>query len=84
MSDIPDDSRAQRERCMKQVLELRHHLAYRNDVLLFILIKTVIALHRINLRVCYILFTLTAILCQVKANQASNLRRLVPAVFTVK
>jgi hypothetical protein len=40
MRDFPDDSRAQGETCMKEVLELRHHLAYRDDVLLFILIKT--------------------------------------------
>jgi hypothetical protein len=84
MSDFPDDSRAQGETCMKEVLELRHHLAYRDDVLLFILIKTDIVLHRANLRVCYVLLIMTATLCQVKANKATNLRRLVPVVFTMK
>jgi hypothetical protein len=33
MSDFPDDSRAQGETYMKEVLELMHHLAYRDDVL---------------------------------------------------
>jgi len=83
MSDFPDDSRAQGETCMKEVLELRYHLVYKDDVLLFILIKTDIVLHRTNLRV-YVLLTMTATLCQVQANEASNLRRLVPVMFTVK
>jgi len=84
MGDFPDDSRAQGKTCMKNVLELRHNLAYRDDVLLLILIKTDIVLHKINPRVCYILFTITATLRQVKSNNASNLRRFVPVVFTVK
>jgi len=69
---------------MKDVLELRRHLAYRDDVLLFILIKTDIVLRRINPRVCYVLFPMTVTLCQVEANKASNLRRLVPVMFTIK
>jgi hypothetical protein len=67
---------------VKEVLKLRHHLAYRDDASLFIVIKMDIVLHRINLCGWFVLFTMTA-LSQVKPTKASNLRRLIPVVFTV-